>query len=216
MSPRMLSLDIETDTSPLTPSEVAAGFIARGLDPAITPVTDVAFHDGSTTTVLDNRAGERDLLRGVFSVLRGLSDTLVVTWNGAVFDFPFLASRAQLHRLPTGFTLQHDPQIVPKYDPLPGHDGGCRVGLANGCTHLDVAYLAREDAKRRGISWSLKPYAQACGLDPVEVDRQRMHELSPQERREYVASDAVTTWVLADRGVQIVGGQAGWSSPVAV
>ena len=122
----------------------------------------------------------------------------MVTWNGAVFDFPFLDSRGARHGLLRPFTLRLDSTIQPKYDPTPGYEGGYRVGLL-ALEHVDLAYLAQADARARGVSWSLKPYARACGLDPIEVDRSRMHVLTPAQRREYVASDAITTWRLAHR-----------------
>lgn len=201
-----LALDIETDTSPVTDAEKAAGFTARGLVPQITPVTAVAFaEEGGVWVRQATVQRERSLLAEVDQAVAARAardpDLVLVTWNGAVFDLPFLADRARiLGRAPgwfSGLVLTPDPAFVPKYDPLPGHAGGYRA-LWHGLKHIDLAYVVRDHAARHGIAWSLKPYVKAVlGLDPVEVDREAMHELSPAELDAYVASDAHVTLQLA-------------------
>ena len=53
-----------------------------------------------------------------------------------------------------------------------------------------------------GLSCALKPLARFVGLEVVEVDRQRIHELSQDERRAYVASDACLARALIKRRAQ--------------
>lgn len=102
----LLALDIETDTSPLTEAEKAAGFTARGLVPEITPVTAVAFADetGARAHHLDAQADEARLLAAVAYLVNGFAQAnpgaALVTWNGSVFDLPFLADRARIVGLP--------------------------------------------------------------------------------------------------------------------
>lgn len=204
----MEALDIETDTSDLTEEERIAGYTARGLVPAITPIISVGLFDGHRKLFFDHEScgGEEGVIRALVDALAdGADDGPVVTWNGAVFDLPFVADRIQLlglDDLAGAFELTPDPAIVPKYDPLPGHDGGYHAVVA-GREHVDVAYLVREDAMARGVSWSLKPYAKArLGVSPVEVDRTAVHTLTRAELAEYQTSDAVVTWDLAaDLGV---------------
>lgn len=215
----IFALDIETDTSPLTEAEKAAGFTARGLDSRITPVTAAAFHDGRHTNVLhaaDYRDGEAGLLSRVGAYMIGAGASrdnggVLVTWNGSVFDLPFLVDRARMLGVLgwfTGLELTRDESIVPKYDPLPGHAGGYRATW-HGLPHLDMAYVDRDECLATGVSWSLKPWATHLGLDPVEVDRTRMHELSRAELDSYVASDAVITHGLATRhGTRLLQGYA--------
>lgn len=197
----MEALDIETDTSELTEEEKAAGWTARGLVPAITPITSVGLHDGERTLLLhrDDHGGEEGVLTTLVDALVDGTGP-VVTWNGSVFDMPFIADRIRLlglDRLLGAFELTPDPDVVPKYEPLPGHDGGYAVRVA-GREHVDLAYLVREDAADRGVSWSLKPYVKAVlGVEPVEVDRTAMHLLTKEEHDAYLASDAVVTWQLA-------------------
>lgn len=189
-----IALDIETDTSPLTDEEKAAGYTSRGLDPAITAVTAVSMYDGTDSHVLSGE--ERSLLIDLADWLRTSDADTVLTWNGSAFDFPFLDARMGLHGIQTPWTLVHNPDIPVKYEPTPGYLGGYDVrGL--GANHVDVALVTRE---RTGRWCSLKMHARSeYGLDPVEVDRTKMHLLTGKQLREYVVSDAVTTYEIGQR-----------------
>lgn len=205
---KLLSLDIETDTSPLTDAEKAAGFTSRGLVPEITPVTAVAFADenGARAHHLSTQGNERHLLAAVAYLVHAFArqhpDAVLVTWNRSVFDLPFLADRARIVGLGeqwyANLELTPDPSFVPKYEPLPGHDGGY-AATWNGLRHIDMAYVDKDECLAAGVSWSLKPWAKHLGMDPVEVDRTRMHELTAEELDAYVTSDAVITHGLAAR-----------------
>jgi hypothetical protein len=198
---RLYALDIETDTSPVTDSERAAGFTSRGLDPRITPVVNVAVSVGDEITVL--RGAEKELLEDLDALLGNLEPGVLVTWNGAVFDLPFLQDRAQICGAPLGLHLSPDPLIVPKYSALPGHQGGYQASWKSNSTvahaHLDIAYAYRQACSEAGVEWGLKPTARAVGLNPVEVQRTAVHDLSPQEQDEYVASDVRVTLALTTR-----------------
>lgn len=205
----IFALDIETDTSPLTDAEKAAGFTTRGLDPRITPVTAVALHADGETHVIhaeDYADGEAGLLSGVGAYMIGAGANrnlggVLVTWNGSVFDLPFLADRARTLGVDVWLSkleLTPDERIVPKYDPLPGHAGGYRATWC-GLPHIDMAYVDKDECLAAGVSWSLKPWAKHLGMNPVEVDRTRMHELSREELNAYVGSDAKITHDLAAR-----------------
>lgn len=214
----IFALDIETDTSPLTEAEKAAGFTARGLDPRITPVTAVAMHAAGSSHVIhatDCADGEAGLLErvGAFMIGAGASRDsggVLVTWNGSVFDLPFLIDRARILEVEdwfSGLELTPDESFAPKYDPLPGHAGGYRATWC-GLPHIDMAYVDKDECLAAGVSWSLKPWAKHLGMDPVEVDRSRMHELTREELDAYVASDARITHDLAvrhsDRSIKVV------------
>lgn len=195
----IVSLDIETDTSPLTEQEQLDGFTARGLDPRITAITSIALATETGTQVFDDNP-EDVILDGLVDYMARLDPTLVVTWNGAVFDLPFISDRAALYGIEHGINLIPNPLLVPKYDPTPGHAGGYSATWGSG-THIDVAYVVQADAEARDVKWSLKPYAQSIGLNPVEVDRTKMHELTPEQEREYVLSDAIVTLEIAKRAL---------------
>lgn len=195
-------LDIETDTTPETPEELAAGYKPgnRGLDPRIGRVTSaaVAFDGGCKVFRHDDEA---ELLSDLYSWLHDQEPGLICTWNGANFDFPFLHDRAEANELDVRRYLHMtvDPALAPKYAPLPGHKSGYRVDFETRSkvrhAHLDLAYALKAKAEQLGVKWSLKPVMTALGVDMIEVDRTKMHLLTPEEEEAYVASDAIGTRV---------------------
>jgi len=98
---------------------------------------------------------------------------VVITWNGTHFDLPFIARRAEILGVKMGLA---DP-------------GG--QAHWHGHIHLDGYLLYRPDVGDSvKLSCGLKPLAKFVGLPVIEVDRSRIHELSVDECRAYVASDA--------------------------
>lgn len=184
----LTALDIETETR-----------FGGGLDPLASSVVAVAlaFDDGSTAVFDD--ADEVALLTRVDEVLRARHG-LLLTWNGAGFDLPFIAVRSRVLGIESGLGLitRHDPALPVKYAPPPGLGDPVRARWYS-TAHVDVAHLYRTFAEEHGLQWSLKPIARQHGLDPVEVDRTAIHELSPEELEAYVASDALVTLDLARR-----------------
>jgi len=188
-------LDIETDTTPMKDST------PRGLDPATTTIVNVAISTRDGEIVF--RGEERSLLLSLDRYIRNLPVGLIATWNGSVFDLPFIISRAESLEIELGLTITPADNIRPKYEPLPGHRGGYHGTWSNRTTvshsHLDIAYALREHATDLGLQWSLKPVARHHGLSPIEVDRTAVHLLTPEQQDDYVASDARVTRVLAER-----------------
>ncbi len=124
---------------------------------------------------------------------------MLATWNGAVFDLPFLADRAARMGLVGGLRLRFDPAISRRGRPLTGHPGAYR-GRWYGHRHLDGYRLYRNDLRRvLDVSCSLKSVARVVGLTPVEVDRSRIHTLGDAELADYVASDARLARILVER-----------------
>lgn len=198
---KLAALDIETDTAPLTDEELAAGYTSRGLDPHITEITAISVATDDAILVFDE-GGEDNILRNTIQAIAYINPTALGTWNGAVFDLPFITDRARLHGLETGIRLNPNPDIVPKYEPTPGHEGGYDA-MWGSAHHIDVAYAMKDTAERLGVKWSLKPVAKALGFQPVEVDREKMHELTLEELHEYVASDANITLELLRRALKL-------------
>jgi DNA polymerase elongation subunit (family B) len=184
--PRLYGLDIETDTS------------TDGLDPRTSAVVAVALcgPDGDDVFVGD----EATLLAALDRRIGALPPGVLVTWNGSAFDLPFLADRAARCGVDLGLRLRLDPLIPMRRDPLPGHEGAYRAGWY-GHGHLDAYRLYRCDVPRAlpGVSCSLKAIARLVGLECVEVDRGRIHELPPHELAAYAVSDAVLARTLAER-----------------
>jgi DNA polymerase elongation subunit (family B) len=178
-------LDIETDTT------------IDGLDPAVAAIVAVALSTPTEDVVLTGP--ERTIFLDLDAHLRALPPGVIATWNGAVFDLPFLADRAARLGLVGGLRLRVDRTVDLRRSPLPGHPGAYR-GWWYGHGHLDAYRLYRSDVGPvLGVSCALKAIARLVGLAPVEVDRSRIHDLSGEALAAYVASDARLTRVLAER-----------------
>jgi len=140
-------LDIETDTT------------VDGLDPARSEVVAVAL------TMPDRADGdvvltgpEPQMLHDLDDLLLELPPGVLVTWNGAAFDLPFLAERARRAGVPLHLRLAEDPSL----------DGGRHRGDRRSAyraswgahRHLDGYRLYRADVGRTlGLSCGLKPMA---------------------------------------------------------
>ncbi|HEY9555478.1 MAG TPA: hypothetical protein VIR58_02020 [Acidimicrobiales bacterium] len=178
-------LDIETDTT------------VDGLDPAVASVLTVALVGPLTEEVFTGPEGS--LLAELDARLGELQPGVVATWNGAAFDLPFIADRAALHGLPLGLRLQLDPTIASRHAPLPGHRGSYRARWYRHA-HLDAYRVYRGDVgPALRISCSLKSIARFVGLAPMEVDRERIHDLTNEALHAYAASDARLARILAER-----------------
>jgi DNA polymerase elongation subunit (family B) len=178
-------LDIETDTT------------VDGLDPNISRIVAAALSTDLGDELFDGP--EDELLAGLDVRLAELAPGVLATWNGSAFDLPFIADRAVRWRLRLGLQLVADPRIRHRHDPLPGHDS-CYRAAWHGHSHLDAYRVYRDDVgPALRISCSLKSIARFVGLAPVEVDRERIHDLSREALHAYAASDARLARVLAER-----------------
>lgn len=168
-------LDIETDTS------------IDGLDPSVSRILAVAVAGAGVEIVLDG--DETSVLTDLDRSLAELDAGVLITWNGAAFDLPFIADRARALGIEIGLRLVADPSIA-RREPLPGHDGGYRAAWHDH-RHLDGYQLFRADVgAAMHLPCGLKPLARLVGLSVVEVDRETIHRLDPETTRRYVASDA--------------------------
>ncbi len=178
-------LDIETDTT------------VDGLDPSVSRILAVALSTGGVDELFDGP--EDELLLALDDRLADLEPGVLATWNGGAFDLPFIADRAARWRLQIGLRIVADPRIRHRHDPLPGHDH-CYRAAWFGHSHLDAYRLYRDDVgPALRISCSLKSIARFVGLAPIEVDRERIHDLSREALHAYAASDARLARVLAER-----------------
>lgn len=184
--PPLYGLDIETDTA------------TDGLDPGVGRILAVAIASADGAQVITD-PDEAALLERVDRVLAALAPGVIVTWNGARFDLPYLASRAARVGAELGLVLRADPRPRSHHAPLPGHAGSYRARWG-GHAHLDVYRTYRGDVgPGLRMPCSLKAIAGLAGLAPVEVDASQVHALAPDELAAYVASDAVCTRELARR-----------------
>ncbi len=195
--PPLYGLDIETDTA------------VDGLDPRVGRVLAVAVAHADGVTVLDD-ASEAELLAGLDHHLARLEPGILVTWNGARFDLPYLSTRARRRRVHLDLRLEVDPTRVHRPRPPQGQGQGDRRPADGGepgyraswgpHRHLDVYRCYRADVgPALRVTCSLKSVAALVGLAPVKVDAARVHTLAPEALRAYVASDAACTRELARR-----------------
>lgn len=179
----LYGLDIETDTT------------LDGLDPRVAAIVAIAVVGPEGDRVFTG--SEAGILAAVDAHLRDLSPGTVVTWNGAAFDLPFVAERAQAAGVDLGLTIIWDAAAPPPHEPLPGHPGRYRA-VWHRHHHLD-AYRAYRAMTDPDIRCSLKAIARLAGYDPVELDAGRLHEVRPSDLRRYILSDATLTRQLAER-----------------
>lgn len=177
-------LDIETDTT------------IDGLDPRVSRIVAIAL-----STEIDElfEGPEDEVLWELDKRLAQLPPGVLATWNGSAFDLPFIADRAALWQLPIGLRIEADPRIRHRHEPLAGHEYCYRAAWRRH-RHLDAYRLYRDDVgPALRISCSLKSIARFVGLAPIEVDRERIHDLSREALHAYASSDARLARILAER-----------------
>lgn len=176
---RLYGLDIETDTT------------IDGLDPQVSPIVAVAVATNDGTTVL--LGDEADILHRLEQTLDALPAGVIVTWNGAGFDLPFLAHRSRVCSVPLSLRVVGHPWAADPPTAIDANDGPEPASLsvwgAHG--HLDGYRVYRSDVGATlRLSCGLKSMARLVGLSPVEVDRTDISSLSAAALHAYVASDA--------------------------
>jgi DNA polymerase elongation subunit (family B) len=178
------ALDIETDTT------------VNGLDPKVSKIIAVAV----SCSRGDNKVftgSEVEILTKLERYIRKLPDGVIVTWNGAVFDLPFLMDRYQTLGVDTTLEIAPDLQVHIKYEPLKGHKSGYK-GRWGYHAHCDISPLYYTLATKLGLRHGLKPVArEILGIEPIEVDRTQMHRLSNKQLYDYAISDTDITLGLA-------------------
>ncbi len=137
----LYNLDIETYTGE-----------NDGLNPfnPTTRITSVAIYygplsgDGPEGVVSLDDPNERRLIRSVDDFLMdGETDPgIIVTWGGANFDGPFLATRSQMLGLRIGLELKPVSTRPWKYGPCQGHESGYLLAWGSH-DHVDVSYPYR-------------------------------------------------------------------------
>ena len=135
----LYGLDIETDTT------------VDGLDPRVGRVLAVAVAQADGVTVLDDSC-EAELLAGLERHLAGLDPGVLVTWNGARFDLPYLSTRAARGEVALGLRLEADATRVHRADPAdPAPVGSSRAIAPAGAgtaTSTSTAATAPTSARR--------------------------------------------------------------------
>jgi len=153
-----------------------------------------------------NELDEEALIRRFFSHFQEVKPTVMATFNGDFFDFPFLAARAKSHGidmyLEIGFQKDSEDEFK------------CR-----GCVHMDCFRWVKRDSYLPQGSQGLKAVTKAkLGYNPLELDPELMTPYvliwchltpflfskpisryameQPQTLAQYSVSDAVATYYL--------------------
>ena len=181
------AFDIETDTS--------AGF---GLDPSGGQITELVMANSVETVILVG--DEQYILQGLADCLNDRpAGEVLVDWNGAGFDNPFLAVRGAMHAEQLegwGLAVADIPGPAGAYFVCLGFDAPQALTWTrpDGGQHHDVdAMQMLKKSPLRGRNLRLKDNVRRFGADPIELDRIRLHEYTPEERAAYAASDGVGT-----------------------
>ncbi|KAF3099881.1 DNA polymerase epsilon catalytic subunit [Orbilia oligospora] len=134
-----------------------------------------------------NEPNERGVLERFFDHIKEARPTVIVTYNGDFFDWPFVEARASA----LGIDMYHE--IGFRKD----SEG---IYKSNYCAHMDAFAWVNRDSYLPQGSRGLKAVTTAkLGYDPDELDPELMTRYAserPQTLAEYSVSDAVATYYL--------------------
>ncbi|KAG0139468.1 hypothetical protein CROQUDRAFT_111607 [Cronartium quercuum f. sp. fusiforme G11] len=134
-----------------------------------------------------NEASESALIRRWFEHIQEARPTVMATYNGDSFDFPFVAARASAHGIDMfkeiGFRQDSEGEFKSR----------C-------CIHMDCFRWVKRDSYLPQGSQGLKAVTVAkLGYNPIELDPELMTPYAveqPQILAQYSVSDAVATYYL--------------------
>jgi len=171
-------IDIETDLS-------------RGtIDPALAPIRAIGV---SVRNAEDTFTGdEASILRQVDARLAELPPGIVATWNGAIFDLPYIADRARVLGVALDLVLCADRRRRSARELLPGHDGAYRATWGEH-RHVDTFRLYG-DSGSSGTLGSLLGLPRRRAATIASTD-----DLLNEALHAHAASDARLARVLAER-----------------
>ena len=134
-----------------------------------------------------NEPDEMALLQRFFEHIRDVRPTVISTFNGDFFDWPFVENRAKFHGLNMFDEIGFAPDSEGEYK-------------SSYCTHMDCFRWVKRDSYLPQGSQGLKAVTQAkLGYNPLELDPELMTPYAyekPQILSEYSVSDAVATYYL--------------------
>ncbi|GAM83279.1 hypothetical protein ANO11243_012650 [Dothideomycetidae sp. 11243] len=134
-----------------------------------------------------NESDERALLERFFSCIKETRPTVMVTYNGDFFDWPFVEARSSI----LGIDM---------YQEIGFRKNNEDIYVSNHCAHMDAFAWVNRDSYLPQGSRGLKAVTVAkLGYDPDELDPELMTPYAserPQVLAEYSVSDAVATYYL--------------------
>ncbi|GAA6009169.1 hypothetical protein JCM11491_005778 [Sporobolomyces phaffii] len=201
--PVVLAFDIETTKAPLKfPDQLTdqvmmisymidgQGFLITNREIVSSDIEDFEYTpkpDYEGPFVIFNEADEAATIRRFFEHFREARPTVVATYNGDSFDFPFLLARATVHGIDMyqeiGFLKDQEEEFK-----------------SRSCVHMDCFRWVKRDSYLPQGSQGLKAVTVAkLGYNPIELDPELMTPYAveqPQVLAQYSVSDAVATYYL--------------------
>ncbi|KAI0700326.1 hypothetical protein BC835DRAFT_1412133 [Cytidiella melzeri] len=201
--PVVMAYDIETTKAPLKFPDQAIdqvmmisymvdgqGFLITNREIVSEDIDDFEYtpkegYEGPFTVF--NEADEAATIQRFFSHIQEVKPTVMATFNGDFFDFPFLYARAKVHGidmfLETGFAKDSEDEFKSRT-----------------CVHMDCFRWVKRDSYLPQGSQGLKAVTTAkLGYNPIELDPELMTPYAaeqPQILAQYSVSDAVATYYL--------------------
>ncbi|KAK8221933.1 DNA polymerase epsilon catalytic subunit [Zalaria obscura] len=134
-----------------------------------------------------NEPDERGLLERFFQCVKDARPTIMVTYNGDFFDWPFIEARASING-------------IDMYQEIGFRKNSEDIYQCDYCAHMDAFAWVNRDSYLPQGSRGLKAVTVAkLGYDPDELDPELMTPYAaerPQVLAEYSVSDAVATYYL--------------------
>ncbi|KAL3235791.1 DNA polymerase epsilon catalytic subunit [Nakaseomyces bracarensis] len=175
----MISYMIDGDGYLITNREIIAEDIE---DFEYTPKPELQGH-----FTIFNEADELAVLQRFFEHIRDVRPTVISTFNGDFFDWPFIEKRANIRGLDMFEEIGFAPDAEGEYK-------------SSYCVHMDCYRWVKRDSYLPQGSQGLKAVTQAkLGYNPIELDPELMTPYAyekPQQLSEYSVSDAVATYYL--------------------
>ncbi|KAK9447075.1 uncharacterized protein V1518DRAFT_422137 [Limtongia smithiae] len=201
--PIVLAFDIETTKLPLKFPDVlidkimmisymidGKGFLITNREIVSQDIDDFEYtpkpeYEGVFT--IFNETDEKAVIQRFFEHIKDTKPTVIVTYNGDFFDWPFVEGRAKYHGIDMyseiGFHRDSEDEYKSSY-----------------CCHMDAFRWVKRDSYLPQGSQGLKAVTTAkMGYDPIELDPELMTKYAaekPQTLSEYSVSDAVATYYL--------------------
>lgn len=201
--PVVMAYDIETTKAPLKFPDQATdqvmmisymvdgqGFLITNREIVSEDIEDFEYtpkegYEGPFTVY--NEPNEEATIKKFFSHIQEFKPTVIATFNGDFFDFPFLDARSQVNGidmfLETGFAKDSEDEYKSRT-----------------CVHMDCFRWVKRDSYLPQGSQGLKAVTTAkLGYNPIEIDPELMTPYAmeqPHYLAQYSVSDAVATYYL--------------------
>lgn len=173
--------------------EIAVDPAHQVIDPAVAPIRRVALSGRDFDELF--QGPEAELLVDLDHRLAELPPGVLATWNGSIFDLPFIAERARLIGVDMRLALCLDTRLTLRRRPLPGHAGAYRAAWGHH-RHLDTFRLfgpASTDVPQGPMA----RLARRFGLGGIPS--RPANDLTAEAVHAHAASDARLARVLTER-----------------